>query len=215
MQRDGCSDSHITQLLSLQKQKFTQLADKTITRLMIHRDQDYLLLPYCLDRLRSHARALKKWKRVLQFCNGMVRQDHNMLFSIFRRWRDQGWQQKEVLHARPFRELLLRADQNLHVIQQKADCIEQKADSIDLFEQQREDLVEKYADSLRIGVLIGKQNHEKSAMKAVGKLSDFSRNGLKKDIEFTLSQNMYMIQKLKHDIHVLEHKNSEIASDSD
>ena len=89
--------------------------------------------------------------------------------------------------------MLLKADRNLHEIQQKADCIDQKADSIDLFEQQREDLVEKHAASQRMGVLIGKQNYEKNAMKAVGKLSDFSRKSLKKDIEFTLSQNMFMI----------------------
>lgn len=73
MQHDGAPDTLINYTLQKSKAQYAQLGDKTITRLMIHNDRNLSLLPYCLDRLRSYARTMKKWRDTLHFCNGITR----------------------------------------------------------------------------------------------------------------------------------------------
>lgn len=62
MQKDGATDTVISSVINESNQKFSYLTDKSITRLMIHTDENLRLLPYCLDKLRSYTKVIKLWR---------------------------------------------------------------------------------------------------------------------------------------------------------
>jgi hypothetical protein len=69
MQKDGATDSVISSLINESNKKFSYLTDKSITRLMIHTDENLRLLPYCLDKLRSYTKVIKLWRNKINSMN--------------------------------------------------------------------------------------------------------------------------------------------------
>ena len=72
MQRDGAADSVISNVINDSNTKFRYLTDKSITRLMIHSDENLRLLPYCLDKLRSYTRVIKLWRNKIHSMNSFL-----------------------------------------------------------------------------------------------------------------------------------------------
>jgi len=66
---DRATEKEITNMLLDSKDRYKQIAEKTICRWLVYNDDTLYLMPYCLDRLRSFANLRKIWRRALDKIN--------------------------------------------------------------------------------------------------------------------------------------------------
>jgi hypothetical protein len=148
LQADGQPDHLIGALLQTQTRKFQSLVDKSITRMMIHTDSNLALLPYCLDKLRSHAKAMRRWRATLKFVNGLLKQQRETsLFSRFRKWANRHRIQRRDLHAAKYSTLVARADWDCIKLQRAANNVDDRLLAIDEFGEQKSVLFGSYMQS--------------------------------------------------------------------
>jgi len=142
--------------------KFQYLADKTITRMMIHSDKNLSLLPLCLDKIRNHSRVMKKWRSTLDFVNGLLRPDEFQIYRRFKKWKDFYQNKKDALHKIPFKELILRSDQNKIELINKADDVDLRNDALNQFKEQRDLLLTNLIRSQKLALSSMKHNYERA-----------------------------------------------------
>lgn len=73
----------------------------------------------------------------------------------------------------------------------------------------------KYAKAKKLGLVLGRDNHNKAKEKIVAKLNDHAAHSKKDYFEFTLSKNIEMIGKLKDKINAFEAGNERTAIENE
>lgn len=88
-----------------ESQKFYELGEKTISRMLVCQDENLKLLPIALDRLRTYSRLRKFWREKLNFVNGLLEFDRHNVYLRFRRWKKFDMRMREKLSSKPLLEL--------------------------------------------------------------------------------------------------------------
>jgi hypothetical protein len=66
---DRASDADIKNVLIESNERYRNIAEKVICRMLVYRDEDLYLLPYCWDRFVMYTKQKKMWRQSLNALN--------------------------------------------------------------------------------------------------------------------------------------------------
>lgn len=137
MRDDGNPDQEVQAFMERQTQKFFELGEKTVCRLMIHKDKNMRLLPITLDRMRNYSKVKQLWREKLRFLNGLIDYDKHNIFLRFQRWRNFDARMRECLKRKPVQDLRIRSDADKNRLLHISDELEYHDKAIEEFKEQK------------------------------------------------------------------------------
>jgi len=138
--------------------------EKSICRILVYRDNDLYLMPYCLDRIRSYVAARKLWRLTLGGINRRAEHLANKseMFTALKTWKAHCDQKVFALAKIPITELIKRSCMNANKLHKLADEVEDENDNIQEYTDQRDMLFKGYMSGQKLAVSLGINNHKRA-----------------------------------------------------
>ena len=138
--------------------------EKSICRMLVYRDDDLYLMPYCLDRLRKYVGTRKLWRSVLSGINRRATHLANKseMFAALKIWKTHCDEKVFALAKIPITELVSRSCVNANKLLKLAEEVEDEVENIQEYTDQRDMLFKGYMSGQKLAVSLGINNHKRA-----------------------------------------------------